>query len=319
MLRLLKYLRQAFMNSLSDDIVMLSKAAAYSGILTVFPAILVTATAVAIAPEAEFLRTELRYMLYQLLPLDVAPVLLDYFQGQHARSMHLLVTSALLTLWAANSVMTTLMECCRRAYKLPHGAWGFWHQNFIAFLLVPLSLFPLMLASLFVVFGHQIELWMVYQTGHDLRSYVLLLWRIARWGMALVTSIAVIATIYHMGTPRTQSWRRVMPGAVLGTVLWFPSTLIFGWYVTRHANYAQVYGSLGAGIALLIWLYIILISVMFGAEFNAVVYPKPASFSAQDQTQVLTETISKRPDTGDGDLSGGLSAVEIPATRYNDR
>ena len=191
--------------------------------------------------------------------------------------MHLLVSASIVSVWAASSVMATLMECSRRAYKLPIGLWGFWHQRAIALLLVPLSLFPLMLASLFVVFGHQIELWMIHLSGHDLRSYVLLLWRATRWLLAMTTSIAVIATIYHTGTPRTQSWRCVMPGAVLATVLWFPSTLIFGWYVTRHANYAQVYGSLGAGVALLIWLYIILISVMIGAEFNAEAFPKTSS------------------------------------------
>ena len=295
---------------------MLSKAAAYSGILTVFPAILVAATVVAITPEAEFLRTELRYMLYQMLPLDVAPVLLAYFQGQHTRSIHLLLTSSFITLWAATSVMGTLMECSRRAYKLPVGLWSFQRQRAIALLLVPLSLFPLMLASLFVVFGHQIELWMIYMAGHDLRSYLLLLWRVARWCMALVTSVAVIATIYHMGTPRTQSWRRIMPGAVLATVLWFPATLIFGWYVTRHANYAQVYGSLGAGIALLIWLYIIVISVMFGAEFNAVVYPKSASAPAQCAAQ---DPIAGATGFPFGQISSVHASAENSANRYNDR
>ena len=50
--------------------------------------------------------------------------------------------------------------------------------------------------------------------------------------------------------------------------MWFVTTLIFGWYVTRFANYSQVYGSLGAGIALLFWLYIVSLSVLFGSEFN---------------------------------------------------
>jgi membrane protein len=68
------------------------------------------------------------------------------------------------------------------------------------------------------------------------------------------------------------SWTRTLPGAVLATVLWFVTTLIFGWYVTRFANYSEVYGSLGAGIALLFWLYIISLSVLCGAEFNAQLY-----------------------------------------------
>ena len=50
--------------------------------------------------------------------------------------------------------------------------------------------------------------------------------------------------------------------------MWFISTLVFGWYVTRVANYSAVYGSLGAGIALLFWLYLVFLSVLFGAEFN---------------------------------------------------
>jgi len=65
-----------------------------------------------------------------------------------------------------------------------------------------------------------------------------------------------------------QSWKRTLPGAIVSTAMWLISTLVFGWYVTRFANYSQVYGSLGAGIALLFWLYIISLSVLCGAEFN---------------------------------------------------
>jgi membrane protein len=71
-----------------------------------------------------------------------------------------------------------------------------------------------------------------------------------------------------MGTPIRQPWRQVLPGAIAATFMWFLTTLTFGWYVTRFANYSQVYGSLGAGIALLFWLYIVSLSVLFGAEFN---------------------------------------------------
>lgn len=293
MLRWLAHLRRALLSSISDDIVTLSKAAAYSAILTVFPAILVTATLVAIMPEAEFVRDQLRYLLYQMFPPQVPPVLMGYFQEEHRRSMHLLFSSTCVSVWAASGMMSTLMECSRRAYKLPKNLWTLWHQRLVAFLLVPLSLFPLMAASLVVVFGHQIELWMVYQSGHEFRNYVLLFWRIGRWLLAMTTSVSVIATIYRMGTPRIRSWPSVMPGAALATVLWFPSTLIFGWYVTRHANYAQVYGSLGAAIALLIWLYIILMSVMVGAEFNAEVFPKPAWIRREDAAKILQEDAAR--------------------------
>jgi len=124
---------------------------------------------------------------------------------------------------------------------------------------------------------------------------------VVRWTVALISSVFVIAITYHMGTPpaglavmeednrhdhlwgsvRTvramstmeRSWTRTLPGATLATAMWFITTLVFGWYVTRFANYSEVYGSLGAGVALLFWLYIISLSVLAGAEFNAQLYP----------------------------------------------
>jgi uncharacterized BrkB/YihY/UPF0761 family membrane protein len=65
------------------------------------------------------------------------------------------------------------------------------------------------------------------------------------------------------------SWSASLPGAALATGLWFVSTLLFGFYVTRFANYSRVYGSLGAAIALLFWLYLVALCVLIGAEFNA--------------------------------------------------
>ena len=59
-------------------------------------------------------------------------------------------------------------------------------------------------------------------------------------------------------------------------MLWFPATMLFGWYVRDYATYSVVYGSLSAAIALLVWLYIVSVIVLFGAELNAQVYPKIA-------------------------------------------
>ena len=273
MQRWLVHLRRTLVHSVSNDVLMLARAGAYSALLCVFPIVLVAATVLAFSPAAEVVRSELRGLLYQMFPPDVPPLVLAYFQGQH-RSIRLVLSSATVFLLASNSVMTTLMEAMRRAYKLPPDSWDISRQILVAFVRTFLSVLPLALASIFVVFGHVIEVWMIHQSVSGLRYYVLVIGRLIRWMLALLTSVTVLAIIYHLGTPRTQSWRRVLPGSVLATALWFPATLAFGWYVTRHAHYRQVYGSLGAGVALLIWLYIILVSVMIGAEFNAEVYPK---------------------------------------------
>ena len=65
-----------------------------------------------------------------------------------------------------------------------------------------------------------------------------------------------------------------MPGSVLATGLWFASTTIFGCYLRHYADYTVIYGSVGTAIALLIWLYLVSLVILFGAEFNAVRYPR---------------------------------------------
>ena len=95
-----------------------------------------------------------------------------------------------------------------------------------------------------------------------------------RWLIAVVTTITVIALIYHHGLPRTQPWHRVLPGSVLATGLWFASTTIFGWYLRHYADYGVIYGSVGTAIALLIWLYMVSLVILIGAEFNAQRYPR---------------------------------------------
>ena len=154
--------------------------------------------------------------------------------------------------------------------------WGFWRERGIALYLVLLALIPLGFATLLVAFGDQVENWVQSETMHLFKPVVLLAWDAGRWLIALVTAIAIMALMYHHGMPKTQSWRRVLPGAVMAGVLWFPATLLFGWYVKDYATYNVVYGSLSAAIALLVWFYIVSIIVLLGAEMNAQVYPKIA-------------------------------------------
>jgi membrane protein len=151
-------------------------------------------------------------------------------------------------------------------------------------MLVPMSLFPLAIISILVVFGHYITVLIWYGVTPWLRIFVIVLALVVRWGVALLSSVSVIAVIYYKGTPVDHSFRRALPGATIATVLWFLSTLGFGLYVTRFANYTQVYGSLGAGIALLVWLYIIALSVLVGAEFNAQLFGEGYNFPGYGET-----------------------------------
>ena len=272
MIRFFRKLRKALWQALDHDVVNAAKAAAYSGMLMMFPALLVVTTLLAQVPEGPTLVGEIRATFEQFLPTDTMDMLQSYVLTRRVHSVQVILSAAGLSLFAGLGMMLSLMEGFRRAYRLPVEAWSFWGRRYRALLLVPIALVPLALATLVIVFGHQIEAWMIDNADHELRHIVLFFWRMARWSVALVTSATVLTALYHFGTKRKEHWAWVVPGAITGTVLWFPSTLAFGWYVTRIANYSRFYGSFGAGIATLVWLYITAFSVLIGAELNGAIY-----------------------------------------------
>ncbi len=272
MFRIFVRLKNVVMQALANDMINTAKAAAYSGMLMLFPALLVLATLLARVPQGTTLVGEIRATFEQVLPADALDMLQSYVLTRHIHSSQVILSATSLSIFAALGVMLSLMEGFRRAYRLPPDSWSFWGRRFRALLLVPIALVPLSMATLVIVFGHQIEHWMIDKAGHELRHIVLFFWRMVRWSVALLTSATVLTALYHFGTKRKEHWMRVVPGAITGTLLWFPATLAFGWYVTRVADYSMFYGSFGAGIATLVWLYITAFSVLIGAELNGALY-----------------------------------------------
>ena len=223
-------------------------------------------------PPKGFFR-EVSHALGRILPEGTSAAVLQFFTGTKPVTVKFLFTTVIITLWTGSGVMISWMEGFRNAYQMPK-IWGLVKERMIAFLLVVLAGIPLVFASFLLVFGNQIEGWIMYRVGHELGPYILGLWTALRWIIATLTSIAVIGLIYHHGVPRTQPWHRVLPGSALATVLWFVSTVVFGAYLRSFGNYDVIYGSVATAIALLIWLYLVSMVILIGAEFNAVRYPR---------------------------------------------
>ncbi len=264
--------RKALWLALEHDVLNTAKAVAYSGMLALFPALVVLPALLAQVPEGTSLVGEIRGSFEQFLPADSMDLLQTSLETHRLHSAQLIFSAAGLSVFASLGMMLSLMEGFRRAYQLPFDDWGFWQRQLRALLLVPIVLAPLSLATLVVVFGRQFEGWMIGNADHELRHIMLFSWRMARWTIALATSISVLGALYHFGTRRKEHWAWVGPGAVAAPLLWFPAPLAFGWYVPRIADYSMFYGSFGAGIATLVWLYITSFSALLGAELNGVLF-----------------------------------------------
>jgi len=272
MFRFLHLLRLAFWHAFVHDAFAIAKASAYSMILTFFPVLLIIGSGLASWRKgAPYLR-EISYALGSILPAGTNTAL-TYLKGAAQHPVGILTTTALITLWTASGVMISWMEGFRRCYELPK-TWGLVKERLIAFLLVVFALVPMTFATVLVAVGSKFETRLLPYLDPDFSPYVLVLWGASRWLIATLTSIAVIALIYHHAVPRTQPWHSVIPGATLATVLWFSVTVGFRSYLARFGNFATIYGSLGVAMALLVWMYLISLVVLIGAEFNALLFPR---------------------------------------------
>jgi membrane protein len=262
-----------------------AKASAYSSIFTFFPALLVLGSVVATLSRGQVYLREISYALGTILPAGSSTAL-SYLRGTTDRPVGLLITTSLLTIWSASGVIISWMDGFRRAYQLPK-TWGLIQERIIAISLVLMAGIPMTFSTILVAFGSRIEMRILFLIGHEFGPLILLLWGAIRWTIAILTSIAVIQLIYHNAVPRTQPWHSVLPGAVLATAMWLLSTALFGWYLQHYADYSIIYGSLGVGIALLLWMYLISLVVLIGAEFNAMLFPR-----------CLTKILPQRGSTG---------------------
>lgn len=93
---------------------------------------------------------------------------------------------------------------------------------------------------------------------------------LARWPFLLLAITASLAVIYRYGPSRTGArWRWVTWGSALAALLWVAASMLFSWYVATFDSYNRIYGSLGAGVGFMVWLWISAVIVLLGGELNA--------------------------------------------------
>jgi membrane protein len=92
----------------------------------------------------------------------------------------------------------------------------------------------------------------------------------ARWPVLLLVASLMIAVIYRFGPSREQpQWRWISPGSIFAALTWIAASLLFSWYTAHFGSYNKTYGSLGAAIGLMTWIWISTMVILVGAKINA--------------------------------------------------
>ena len=264
--------RRAFVTAYENNCFGLAKGAAYSALLAFFP-VLTTLTAILVQANALSVSRMLSSLIFEVVPPGTEEIVLYNFTERGQRPVSLLIIATLLALWAASGVMASLMQGFQAAYRIEQGR-PFLKQRAMAILLVIFVAVPIVAASGLIVFGAKAERLVFTAVGllqeeQQLRGWVSFLGQLLRYAVALGAIVFSTVLLYYMGPNRRNKLRNVLPGAAVATALWWAATTFFGWYVRNIANYNVLYGSIGAVVALLVWMYLLSVIALYGCEYNA--------------------------------------------------
>ncbi len=264
--------RRSLVSTYEDNGLSISKGAAYSALLAFFP-LLTTLAALLVQIRVREMSRVIAGFLFEVVPPGTEELVLKQFAVRGERPSALLVGAGIVSLWAASGLMVSLMEGFNSVYKVPTNR-PVVRQRLVAILLVFCSALPVMGASVLILFGERTETALVQRLGFsafgdELLGWLLLAGKLLRYAVAIGAMVLFTSLLYKFAPNRPQRWRDTLPGAYIVAVLWLLFTMGFAWYVRNIADYNLLYGGVGAAIALMVWMYLLVLITLTGCAFNS--------------------------------------------------
>lgn len=236
-------------------------ALAYYLTLSIFPALILLMTIIPYLPIAQ-VEQSIMNALGQALPAEASEMVAGVVQEVTAdRKGGLLSLGLVLTLWAASTGMYAIMKQLNITYGAREKR-NFLHGRAVALALSVVFILLVIGASLLIVLGERIQAWL------GLGGVMLAVFAVLRWLVIVALLLAALAIIYRYGPNVKHRFAFVTPGSVFASGLLILASLGFSFYVNNFANYSATYGSIGAVIVLMLWLYIAGLVILVGSEIN---------------------------------------------------
>jgi membrane protein len=250
-----------------DDLTDRAAALTYYSVLAIFPGLLVLVSLLGLLGQR--VTHNLITNLLTAVPVSARDTIssqVQQLERGHATASLLAIVGIASALWSASGYIAAFMRASNAIYDVPEGR-PIWKTLPIR-VIVTLVIMLLLVASVLIVVvtgGIARHAGQVLGVG----SAAVTAWGIAKWPVLLLLFSLMLAVLYWASPNAKQGFRWVSPGGVVAVILWLIASGLFSLYVANFGNYNKVYGSIGAVIILLVWLWVSNIAVLFGAEFNA--------------------------------------------------
>jgi membrane protein len=267
-------------------------ALAYRGLFGLFPFVLILVVLVGTLGVSDFFdraREHARSESSQQVPQQLEPVVergreqvqpLERMieQAEEQAGGDLLLFGVAVALWSVSALARTLTEAFNAAYEVTETRRR-WKASALSLAFGPVLALMVIVSVGLMLIGLRLVERIAEVVGLD--EWFVLLWGWLRFPVALFLLAVVLSVIYRFGPDAKQRFRSVVLGAALAAVLWAISSVGFSFYLANFANYGVTYGSLGAAVGLLLYLYLSASVVLLGAEVNAAIYHLSPDSSVQ--------------------------------------
>ncbi|WP_420491943.1 YihY/virulence factor BrkB family protein [Neobacillus drentensis] len=247
-----------------DDLPGLSAQLAYYFLLSLFPLLIVLFT---LLPYIPIPHQDMLGIVRDFAPVEAMDLIeKNVHDIMNHRNGGLLSFGIIGTIWSSSNGINAIVKAFNKAYNVKESR-SFIVSRGMAILLTFGMIIVLILAIVLPVFGREIGVFLFSQMGYT--TEFIKVWDTLSWLVSAIILFLIFTGLYWIAPNVKIKCRSAFPGAAFATVGWIISSIGLTFYVGNISNYSLTYGSIGAIIVLMIWLYISAFIIIIGGEINA--------------------------------------------------
>ncbi len=260
-------IRKTASETIEDNVLGIAAQVAYNFFFSLFPLILFLAPLLSLLGDKRQIVSDLMARLSQIVPADafglLSKVVIDIVFAKNAPG--LISLGALLAAWSGSNIFTTFMGALDTAYDVKDER-PWWKQRLIALaVLVGWALIVTAVTAILLAGDNFVN---YAQTQLGMGSAALDVWNVLQFPLAIVLLVAFFYLMYWALPYVKQDKKQILVGAIVAAVLFVLATLIFRVYV-QHFPPNKTYGTVGAVMVLLTWMYVVSVVILVGGELNS--------------------------------------------------
>ncbi len=257
-----------------DRLLGLAAESAFFAVLTLFPALLVVAAVLGqlgnVIGETNALRVEQAVVDFlDRLLTDTASGAISTVEDLFRTGTNTLTIATLLALASLSTAFSTLVNTVNIAYDVPETR-GWWRRRWLGLWLGVGSIITGALAVTLLVVGPIFGRAQGAVARVGLGPEYEFLWSALRWPVAFGSLVLWATTMDHLMPNRRTRWRYDLPGGLLTALLWLAASYGLNLYLELAVSSSSIFGALGGGLILMFWFYLLSVSLLAGAELNAI-------------------------------------------------